>query len=118
MQARTRNFILIGGGVVIVGALVAFLATGMYPYTRFKSESIANANAETDLTNLLAESGADQAPPPAAVDNVNALGFLPSGPGAASLSVVTLAVPAMMAMAGAWFWERRGRRSEPRAASK
>lgn len=110
MKTRTRNIILVCGGVIIVGAFAVFLATGMYPYTRFHDESLAKANAETGLSDLLAGVGAGDTPPPAAVDNVNALGLLPSGPGAASLSVATLAGPALFVMVGAWVWERRGRR--------
>lgn len=117
MKTRTRNIILICGGVIIVGAFAGFLATGMYPYTRFRDESLAKTNAETGLSDLLAGVGAGDAPPPAAVDNVNALGLLPSGPGAASLSVATLVGPAVLAMFGAWVWERRGRRQGASAPS-
>lgn len=117
MKTRTRNIILICGGAIIVGAFAGFLATGMYPYTRFRDESLAKTNAETGLSDLLVGVGAGDAPPPAAVDNINALGFLPSGPGAASLSVVTLVGTTLLVMAGAWVWERRGRRPGASAPS-
>ena len=110
MKKIVRNAVVAGGALMILGSLVGFLAGGMRPYTRIRDESLAQANMETGLSDLLAETGAsDEAPPPAA-DNVNALGFLPSGPGLASLSVVTIGGPGAVAIVGVLWWNRRRRR--------
>ncbi len=95
-------------GLVIAGSLVAFAATGMYPYTRFYDPELAKVNAEHGLNDLLADTGiADEHGPLDKVDNVTAFGFLPSGPGKASMSVVTTAGPAAVAAVVVFFWSRR-----------
>ena len=110
MKHPIRNIVYAFGVLLIVGSLVAFLATGMYPYTRFRDAEIEKANEQTGLADLFG--GA--APPP--VESVNAIGFLPSGPGKASLSVVTLSGPGVLAIAGAWWFSRRRARTASGAA--
>lgn len=98
-------------GLVIAGSFTAFIATGMYPYTRFHDPELAKANEEHGLSDLLADTGAAEGHEElAGIDNVTAFGFLPSGPGMASLSVATTAGPAAGVAAGAFFWSRRRRR--------
>lgn len=106
MNTKVRNAILLGSALLIVGSLIAFFATGMYPYTRFRDKEIETANAESGLSDLFAET-TDAPAETRKVDSVNAIGFLPSGPGPASISVVTLSVPAVVAIAGVLWWSRR-----------
>lgn len=106
LKPPLRNVILGISLLAIVGSGVAFVATGMYPYTRFRDSEIEAANAETDLADLFADTEEQDAP--AAVESVNAIGFLPSGPGAASISVVTVTGPAVVAIGLAlWFGRRK-----------
>jgi len=106
MNTKVRNAIVIGSALVIVGSLVAFVATGMYPYTRFRDTEIEQANAQSGLSDLFADTTEKPAETPR-VESVNAIGFLPSGPGLASLSVVTLSGPAAVAIVGVLWWDRR-----------
>ncbi len=106
MKTPLRNVILGISVLAIVGSVIAFVATGMYPYTRFRDAEIEAANAETDLADLFADTEEQGAP--AAVESVNAIGFLPSGPGAASISVVTISGPAIVAIGLVlWFGRRK-----------
>lgn len=97
MCPKVRRAVIGVSVVVILGSLGAFLATGMYPYTRFRDHEIEQANAESDLSDLFAETSEESAEAPR-VESVNAIGFLPSGPGLASISVVTLSGPAALAI--------------------
>lgn len=106
MDLRVRKIIILVSVVVILGSLISFLATGMYPYTRFRDSEIEQANAESGLADLFAETTESPAETPK-VESVNAIGFLPSGPGLASVSVVTLSGPAVVAIAGVFWWGRR-----------
>jgi len=106
MNTKVRNAILLGSALLTVGSLIAFFATGMYPYTRFRDAEIEQANAESDLSDLFAETTESTAETPK-VESVNAIGFLPSGPGLASISVVTLSAPAIIAIGGVLWWSRR-----------
>lgn len=106
MHTKVRNAVLIGSALLIVGSLVAFFATGMYPYTRFRDTEIEQANAESGLSDLFAETTEEPAETPK-VESVNAIGFLPSGPGLASISVMTLSGPAVVAILGVLWWSRR-----------
>lgn len=106
MNAGTRNIIIGICGLAIVGSFVAFAATGMYPYTRFRDAEIEEANAQEDLSNLFADSQ-DEPAEQKKIESVNAIGFLPSGPGKASVSVVTISAPALIAMVGVIWWSRR-----------
>lgn len=99
ISRRTRNLVLLGAGAAIAGSLLAFFATGMHPYTRFRDRDLEQANAESSLSDLFNDAGAEVAPTPR-VESANAIGFLPSGPGLASLSVVTVSGPALVAMLG------------------
>lgn len=106
MNAGTRNIIIGICGLAIVGSFVAFAATGMYPYTRFRDAEIEEANAQEDLADLFADSQ-DEPAEQKKIESVNAIGFLPSGPGKASVSVVTISAPALIAMVGVIWWSRR-----------
>ncbi len=97
MKTRTRKFILGVCGLVVLGSIVACIATGAKPYTRFRDHEVEQVNSETDLSDLFAETGVVEEPPKA-IESVNAIGFLPSGPGLASISVVTLSAPALGVM--------------------
>jgi len=103
--------------LAIVGSLVAFFATGMYPYTRFRDKEIEEANAQSELSDLFAAEGAESEPVEQ-IESVNAIGLLPSGPGLASLSVVTVSVPALGVIGLTWWLGRRAaRRSAPAGVS-
>ncbi|MFU8828437.1 MAG: hypothetical protein ACNA8P_03280 [Phycisphaerales bacterium] len=106
MNTKVRNTILVASALLIVGSLVAFFATGMYPYTRFRDAEIEQANAESDLSDLFADTTESPVESPK-VESVNAIGFLPSGPGLASISVMTLSGPAVVAIVGVLWWSRR-----------
>ena len=106
MNTKVRNAILLGSALLIAGSLVAFFATGMYPYTRFRDTEIEQANAESGLSDLFAETTESPAGTPK-IESVNAIGLLPSGPGLASISVMTLSGPAVVAIAGVLWWSRR-----------
>ncbi len=110
MNPKVRSTVLLGSAILIVGSLIAFFATGMYPYTRFRDTEIEQANAESGLSDLFADSTESPAEPPK-VESVNAIGLLPSGPGLASVSVVTLSGPALVAIAGVLWWSRRKSRA-------
>ena len=103
MTKRTRNTVLIACGLASTVSLAAFVATGMYPYTRFKSDETAAVNAETSLTAMFDDTGLDEGEGEMEqVVNVTAIGLLPSGPGRASISVASITGPALL-VAGAVF---------------
>jgi len=112
MNVKVRNTVIIGSALLIVGSLIAFFATGMYPYTRFRDKEIEQANAESGLSDLFAETSDEPSQPPR-VESVNAIGFLPSGPGLASISVVTLSGPAVVAIVGVMWLSRRASKASP-----
>lgn len=114
MNTSIRITIMTVCATAVVGSVLVFAATGAYPYTRLRDPEIEAANSQTNLADLFSENAAAQAPPPRAVQSVNALGFFPSGPGLASISVATIAGPAaaLMGLVG-WF----GRRSTAHAVS-
>lgn len=107
MNARSRTIILTLCATAAVGSFVAFAVTGAHPYTRFRDKEVEQTNSQTDLSDLFSQSGTTQAPPPKAVESVNAIGLLPSGPGLASISVATIAGPAVAAMGLVWWLGRR-----------
>lgn len=114
MSKHLRNIIFGVCVLAIAASLVSFLATGMHPYTRFRDEEIEAANAETDLSDLFAETST-QAEPTPEVESVNAIGLLPSGPGAASISVTTISGPAVVIIGLAWWLGRRTARKADHA---
>lgn len=103
MNARIRTTIFALCTAAAVGSLAAFAATGAHPYTRFRDKEVEKTNSQTDLSDLFAQSGTPQSPPPKAVESVNAIGLLPSGPGMASISVATIVGPAI-GLAGLTWW--------------
>ena len=106
MNTKVRNGVLLGSALLIVGSLIGFFATGMYPYTRFRDTEIEQANAESGLSDLFAETTEAPSETPR-VESVNAIGFLPSGPGLSSISVMTLSGPSVVAIVGVLWWSRR-----------
>lgn len=115
MNTKLRNTVIVGSSLLIVGSTIAFVVTGMYPYTRFRDTEIEQANAESGLSDLFAETTVDPGETQR-VESVNAIGFLPSGPGLASLSVVTLSGPAVIAIAGVLWLSRRKSKGAPGGA--
>lgn len=112
MQARTRTVIMVLCTIAAAGSVVAYVATGAYPYTRFRDKELERVNSQTDLSDLFSAAGPSEARPPKAVESVNAIGLLPSGPGLAFFSVATIAGPAIGVMGVlSWLERRRGRRA-------
>lgn len=103
--------------LAIAGSLVAFIATGMHPYTRFRDKQIEATNSETGLSDLFAET-AEQNVEPEAVESVNAIGLLPSGPGAASISVMTISGPAVVVIGLVWWFGRRRKNTAGQPAAE
>jgi len=106
MSRKLSNLVIVAAILLIAGSVIAFLATGMYPYTRFRDKKIEQTNAESDLSDLFADTGDETTAAPR-VESVNAIGLLPSGPGLAAISVVTVSVPAVLAVGCALLWDRR-----------
>ncbi len=102
--------------LAILGSLIAYAATGMHAYTRFRDKQIEATNAETGLSDLFADA-AEQTDEPEAVESVNAIGLLPSGPGAASISVVSISGPAVVVIGLVWWLGKRKKTGSPEAAS-
>lgn len=102
MNARLRSTVIMMCGAAMATAAFAYALTGFHAFTRWRDPEIEQANAQTHLTDLFAESGGEEASPPPSVQSVNAIGLLPSGPGWSSLSLVTIAGPALVLMGLAW----------------
>ena len=109
MTTKARRIIYSLCALAIAGAAVAWLATGSYWYTRFKDAELGSSNEQTGLADAFAETGEDE--PLAKIENVNAIGLLPSGPGRASLSVATVSAPAVLVAGGVWWLGRRKEKS-------
>lgn len=96
----------------IAVAIGVSLATGSRPFTRFHDKEVANVSETDDLSGLFGETGlADQHGELESVDSRFALGWLPSGPGRASLSVMTIAGFAVVVGAVAVFLDVRRRKA-------
>lgn len=113
MSQLARKIVFVLCATVVAGSLMAFFATGSYAYTRFRDAEIETTNAETDLADLFAETGAETRTLPE-VESVNAIGFLPSGTGREAVSVVTFSLPAVIVAAVVW---RIGRRRHTAAVA-
>ena len=112
MRARTRTVIMALCTIAAVGSVVAYVATGAYPYTRFRDKELERVNSQTDLSDLFSEADPGQTAPPKSVESVNAIGLLPSGPGLAFFSVATIAGPAIGVMGVlSWLGRRGGKRA-------
>lgn len=108
MTGMKRTVILGICGMVTVGAIGLNLATGSMPFTRFASEEIEQIDAEDDLAAAFGDSGLmDSHGELGRLENRFAFGWLPAGPGAASISVATTAGPAFVVGAGVVFLTRR-----------
>lgn len=117
MTERRRNIVIGVCVLASLGSLAAYGATGMYAFTRFWSEETSDMQANTGLESMFAETGLDGGRGEIEkIDNVTALGLLPSGPGLASLSVATVSGPAL-AVAG-FAWWRAGRKSSGRTSAQ
>jgi len=106
--ART---ILIICGLAIVGSLAVNLATGSYYFSRHTDEELAKANRADELDSLFEETGAGEGLEEfEEVETTYALGWLPSGPPPSIdfLSVATIAGPAVVLGAVAFWFSRRG----------
>lgn len=116
VTSMKRNVILGVCGVLTVGAIGLNIATGSMPFTRFASEEGEQVNAEDDLAAAFGDSGLmDSHGELGQVENRFAFGWLPAGPGAASISVATTAGPALALGAVAVFLS--GRKSKPAQVS-
>ena len=112
MTTRTRNIVLGLCALAVLAAVVAYLATGSRAYTRFRDKQIEADNAESGLDDLFADSGInDEQGDVEKVESAFGVGLLPSGPGAASLSVATVGGVAGVVGFGAWFIHRRASRN-------
>lgn len=100
--------IYILSAVAIVGAAIAWLATGARPFTRFQDEQNAEVIAESSLDDLFADTGLNETQGEVGkIENVFAFGLLPSGPGRDTMSVAAVAGPALTISALAWYIRRR-----------
>jgi len=115
MNPRLRYGIIAALAALAAASIIAYLATGMYPFTRFEDPELAETNESQELSNLFGETGVtdDQ---PERVESVNAIGLLPSGPGLASISVATVTGPAAVGIAAVWWLGRRSDRRSRQAA--
>ena len=108
MTNRTRNITLALCAAASAASMVAFAATGMHGYTRFKSDETAAVNAETSLSDMFGDTGLDdEQGAMEQVENVTAIGLLPSGPGMESISVASITGPAFVIAGGVFFVARR-----------
>ena len=96
MHARTRHIIIGLFSIAIVGSLIAYAATGAYPYSHSRDPEIEQANTQSGLSDLFGNADPADAPPPQAVKSVNAIGLFPSGPsGIESISVASISGPSL-----------------------
>lgn len=102
MKPAVRNTIIAVLAALAAASVIAYLATGMYPFTRFEDPELAQTNESSEISDLFGETGAtDNAPEQ--VESVNAIGLMPSGPGRASISVATVAGPAAAGIVLVWW---------------
>lgn len=113
MSPTVRRSIYAVCALAVIGSTIAWLATGGYWYTRFKDRDIEASESQSGLSDVFAETGQDDTPLEK-IENVNAIGLLPSGPGRATLSVAAISGPAILLAAGVWWF---GRRSDDDASS-
>ena len=112
MPSTVRRSIYALCTLAVIGSIIAWLSTGGYWYTRFKDPEIQSAESRSGLSDVFAETGQEDAPLEQ-IENVNAIGLLPSGPGRATLSVAAISGPAILVAAGAWWVGRRGAKAMP-----
>ncbi len=108
MTKRTRNITIVICAAASAASVAAFAATGMHGYTRFKSDETAAVNAETSLSDMFGDTGLDdEQGAMEQVENVTAIGLLPSGPGMESISVASITGPALFVAGAVFFVTRR-----------
>lgn len=112
MRPKTKAILIVLCGLLILGPVVAWLATGTKGYTRFRDAAVEQTNQQSELGDLFAEAGAETL---REVESVNAIGLLPSGPGLASLSVATVGGAGVVGL-GVVLWVDRRKRKNPTAA--
>jgi len=115
MSATHRNIVFVISALLVLGSLVAYVATGAKAFTRFPSEELEaqqhqqDAGGE-DLDALFEETGVDEGHGELEdVESEFTFGLLPGGPGAASISVASFAGIAVALSAGVYLLERRSR---------
>jgi hypothetical protein len=87
----------------------------MRPYTRFRDAEVEKVNQQDELGDLFAETGAEALPE---VESTNSIGLLPSGPGRAGLSVVTIGGAGVVLLAATlWIDRRKRKRMGPEASA-
>ena len=106
MSSNVKRSLVALSLVLIIGSLIAWAATGMRGYTRFRDAEVEKTNQQSELGDLFAETGSETLPE---VESTNSIGLLPSGPGRAGLSVATLG-GAGVVLLGATFWIDRRKR--------
>ncbi len=107
MRPKTKAILIVLCGLLIVGPVIAWLATGSRGYTRFRDAAVEETNQQSELGDLFAEAGAKSLEE---VESVNAIGLLPSGPGMASLSVATVGGAGVVGLALVLWIDRRKRK--------
>lgn len=107
MHPKTKAILIVLCGLLIVGPVIAWLATGSRGYTRFRDAAVEETNQQSELGDLFAEAGAKSLEE---VESVNAIGLLPSGPGMASLSVATVGGAGVVGLALVLWIDRRKRK--------
>jgi len=112
MRPKTKVFLIVLCGLLILGPVVAWLATGTKGYTRFRDAAVEQTNQQSELGDLFAEAGAKTLQE---VESVNAIGLLPSGPGLASLSVATVGGAGIVGL-GVVLWVDRRKRKKSSTA--
>jgi len=112
MRPKTKVILIALCGLLILGPVVAWLATGTKGYTRFRDAAVEQTNQQSELGDLFAEAGAKTLQE---VESVNAIGLLPSGPGLASLSVATVGGAGIVGL-GVVLWVDRRKRKKSSTA--
>lgn len=110
MTKSQRNLVLALCGVVTVGSLIAYAATGAKAFSRSPDPELAQTNTTSDLEDLFADEADMDVPDTPRVQSEFAFGLLPGGP-KDPLSVATFVGPAIVVAAGAFYLESRSRKA-------
>jgi len=105
--------------IALAGSVVAWLATGTMPFTRFESQENAEVLAENDLDDLFADTGLnDEQGEVGKIENRFTFGLLPSGPGKDTLSVAAISGPAAGISLGAFLLGRKNAKKNQNTQSE
>lgn len=107
MKPHLRNAVAGLFLVLILGSVIGWLLTGARGYTRFRDSEVESTNRQSELGDLFAEAGAEPLPQ---VESSNAIGLLPSGPGLASISVLTVGGTGAVGLVAVIWYDRRLRK--------